>query len=265
MYRKQHAKLRYEIFKVRVEHGKPQRGSVEDQKQREELTALIRRKPEFLRAVWEMYGVKQSDGDSREPTTVMKELYLDFLSKSLKETAEYNKLIAEKHPNASEEDIKTLKEEGSIPHVVVFSKRYATEQNQHNQILEQLITEDAEKFKKVYRSEKPITEGGNGLADIMLDPMQTYEKKLPTAQADHLLVKHHRPADFHFKARVPADETGEAPSYALVDQKTVREKKADGAAKDGDDEKDWEDVDAKAGGDGDGEELRTGKTAFHFK
>lgn len=45
--------------------------------------------------------------------------------------------------------------------------------------------------------------------------MQTYEKKIPTAQADLLLIKHHKPIDFHFKTKKDTDTGKEG--YTLVD------------------------------------------------
>lgn len=114
---------------MRIAANKPAKDSVEAQKEREALTGWIKRKPEILQQVWDMYKVQKVPGDTREPTTIHRSLYLDFLSKSLKETVDFNtdSKIQGLVSGKNEDEIRKMKEEGTVPHVVVFSKRYATE------------------------------------------------------------------------------------------------------------------------------------------
>ena len=83
LYRKQHAKLRFELFKLRVRtverlNEMPKKGSIEDQKLKEELTATLDKKSEYLKQAWEMYGVVKNGKDGRDLASIMTELYTDF-------------------------------------------------------------------------------------------------------------------------------------------------------------------------------------------
>ena len=89
----------------------------------------------------------------------MKEAYLDFLSKSLHEKAE-----------------------NPFVRVLVFSIRYAVELDYHNRILDEIMVANPKKYAKVYRHHTAKTEGGNGLADICLDPLLTKETRMPSTQ-----------------------------------------------------------------------------------
>ena len=109
-----------------------------------------------------LYGVEKPLNYEYSETVMFREAYLDFYSKSLKACMTLRR-EDEKYP-------------------VVFSKRLIVEQKMHNEMLKTIMADDPAKHARTSNLEKILTEGGNGLADISLDPMLTLETELPAAQ-----------------------------------------------------------------------------------
>ena len=109
-----------------------------------------------------LYGVKKPLNYEYSEAMLFKEAYLDFYSKSIKASM-------------------TLKREDD-KYPVVFSKRQNVEKKMHNDVLQTIMQDDPAKHARTSNFETILTEGGNGLADISLDPMKTIEVELPASQ-----------------------------------------------------------------------------------
>ena len=120
----------------------------------------------------DLYKVTKPVSYEYSETILFREAYLDFYSKSLVAVM--------------------AKEKQEDKPAVVFSKRLQVEQKAHNEMLKTIMQDDPAKHARTANLTTVLTEGGNGLADIGLDPMRTIEEVLPTAQKDllHEETKH---------------------------------------------------------------------------
>ena len=72
---------------------------------------------------------------------------------------------------------------------VVFSDRIRAEQTDHNEMLTRLLKEDPAQHARTANFRVVLTEGGNGLSDITIDPLLTIEDKMPSSQKELLHAK----------------------------------------------------------------------------
>ena len=87
VYRKQQAIFRHEIYKGHKDTERIPNPQEKEKLLKETYIATIKRKDDFQIEAMKMYGVSQQDGDDRPLALVLREVYLDFYSKSLKEQA----------------------------------------------------------------------------------------------------------------------------------------------------------------------------------
>lgn len=80
------AKFRHEIYKV--VKGTDPRGNPELQaQQKAEFDKIMKQKPKFMEDALALYEFKRAEGDSRNLTTLMEEVYLELQTKSLQPKA----------------------------------------------------------------------------------------------------------------------------------------------------------------------------------
>ena len=125
------------------------------------IIAIQRKKEEYLKLACNLYKVKQQAGDERSIDLCLREAYLHFYSHSL----------VDAFKNMAESDI-------------VFSDRIRAEQTDHNEMLTRLLKEDPAQHARTANFHVVLTEGGNGLADITIDPLLTIEDKMPSSQKE---------------------------------------------------------------------------------
>lgn len=146
-----------------------------------------------------------------------REAYLHFYSHSL----------VDAYKNMAESDI-------------VFSDRIRAEQSDHNEMLTRLLKEDPAQHARTAHIHTVLTEGGNGLADITIDPLLTIEDKMPSSQKELFKSKTNAAQNLmHFQI----DKNKEyhlSEAYKL--SKTFLERKKKKDAKDDDSDEDYEDL-----------------------
>lgn len=77
IYRKQMAKFRHEIYKV--VKGTDPRGNQELQtEQKAAFDGIMKRKPEMLEDALALYEFKRVEGDTRNISTLMEEVYIEL-------------------------------------------------------------------------------------------------------------------------------------------------------------------------------------------
>lgn len=107
--------------------------------------AVLKKRDEYQKEAMKMYGVSLQAGDTRSESVVMREVYLDFYSKSL-----------------VQQDTK--------PDTCSYSKRLQEEQKEHKLILEKIMKGHH------YNTYKHHFEFDNG--DPSIDPRLKIEEKL---------------------------------------------------------------------------------------
>ena len=75
--------IRYEIYQIMKKHGGTNVDNETREKQLNEISEVFQRKPKFREQSMEMYGVQKAVGDERNIENLMKEIYLDYYSKSI--------------------------------------------------------------------------------------------------------------------------------------------------------------------------------------
>lgn len=83
IYRKQMACLRHHIYIFMKDQDRNSKDEETKEAHRKKFEEIVGRKPEFQKKAMELYGVKLRDGDTRSVDLVMREVYLDFYTKSL--------------------------------------------------------------------------------------------------------------------------------------------------------------------------------------
>ena len=92
IYRKQMAVFRHKIYLALKNSGGM--SDMNKDKHREIFMKLAEQKPDFQKKALQLYEVVQKPGDQRPTDLMMREVYLDFFTKSLQETGgpiPYNK------------------------------------------------------------------------------------------------------------------------------------------------------------------------------
>lgn len=84
---------------------------------------------------------------------------------------------------------------------IVFSDRIRAEQTDHNEMLTRLLKENPAQHARTANFHVVLTEGGNGLADITIDPLLTIEDKMPSSQKELMHAKFSLGSDLKYAAK----------------------------------------------------------------